>query len=247
MWRRWRLVRARARRDEHQRELFCRVHGSARRASDESSLRPPVGSEGNTSRGRAGDIHGNERRGLRHRRNGDKQRFGHRHSWINDDYLTTSTDSRLKVIVPPGSYLIGANSFNVNTLGTYSLTSAASTEEVANCEDVFVVPGIATQQSLGTTDCSTNGFFSDEYVVFLKPGQSVTVAMTSSTLDSYVEIRANGNPTVLASNDDIDATTKDARVTYAVPNTGTSTGGFFIIAAASRVAGATGAYTFSVQ
>jgi hypothetical protein len=166
---------------------------------------------------------------------------------INDDYLTTSTDSRLKVIVPPGSYLIGANSFNVNTLGTYSLTSAASTEEVANCEDVFVVPGIATQQSLGTTDCSTNGFFSDEYVVFLKPGQSVTVAMTSSTLDSYVEIRANGNPTVLASNDDIDATTKDARVTYAVPNTGTSTGGFFIIAAASRVAGATGAYTFSVQ
>jgi hypothetical protein len=166
---------------------------------------------------------------------------------INDDYLNTSTDSRLKVIVPPGSYFIGANSFDPNTFGNYSLSSAASTAEVANCEDVFVVPGITTPQNLATTDCSTNGFFSDEYVVFLSPGQSVTVGMTSSTLDSYVELRSNGNPVVLASNDDIDGTTKDARLTYTVPNTGTSTGGFFIIAAASRVAGATGAYTLSVQ
>jgi hypothetical protein len=166
---------------------------------------------------------------------------------INDDYLSTSTDSRLKVIVPAGSYFIGANAYDPNTTGNYSLSSAASTAEVANCEDVFVVPGITTPQSLATTDCSTNGFFSDEYVIFLNPGQSVTVAMTSSTLDSYVEIRSNGSPVVLASNDDIDGTTKDARVTYAVPNTGTSTGGFFIVAAASRVAGATGAYTLSVQ
>ncbi len=166
---------------------------------------------------------------------------------INDDYLNTSTDSRLKVIVPPGSYFIGANSFNPNTFGNYSLSSAASTAEVANCEDVFVVPGITTPQSLANTDCSTNGFFSDEYVVFLKPGQSITVAMTSSTLDSYVEIRSNASPAALASNDDIDGTTKDARVTYVVPNTGTSTGGFFIIAAASRVAGATGTYTLNVQ
>jgi hypothetical protein len=166
---------------------------------------------------------------------------------INDDYLTTSTDSRLKVIVPAGSYFIGANSFDANTLGNYSLSSAASTAEVANCEDVFVVPGITTPQSLATTDCSTSGFLSDEYVIFLSPGQSVTVGMTSGTLDSYVEIRTNGNPVVLASNDNIDGTTKDARVTYAVPNTGTSTGGFFIIAAASRVAGATGTYTLSVQ
>jgi hypothetical protein len=166
---------------------------------------------------------------------------------INDDYLNTSTDSRLKVIVPPGSYFIGANSFDRNTFGSYSLSSAASTAEVANCEDVFVVPGITTPQSLATTDCSTSGFFSDEYVVFLNPGQTVTVAMTSSTLDSYVEIRPNGNPVVLASNDDIDGTTKDARFTYTVPNTGTSTGSFFIIAAASRVSGATGTYTLSVQ
>jgi hypothetical protein len=165
---------------------------------------------------------------------------------INDDYPSTSTDSRVKVIVPAGSYFIGANSYDANTFGNYSLSSAASTAEVANCEDVFVVPGITTPQSLATTDCSTSGFFSDEYVVFLNPGQSVTVAMSSSTLDSYVEIRSNAS-VVLASNDDIDGTTKDARVTYSVPNTGTSTGAFFIVAAASRVAGATGAYTLSVQ
>lgn len=166
---------------------------------------------------------------------------------VNNNYLANSGDSRLKVIVPAGSYFIGANSYFANTVGNYSLSSAASTEEVANCEDVFVLPGITSAQSLATTDCSTSGFFSDEYVIFLNPGQSVTVGMTSSTLDSYVEIRPLGNAAVLAFNDNIDGTTKDARVTYTVPNTGTSSGGFFIIAAASRVAGATGAYTLSVQ
>jgi hypothetical protein len=166
---------------------------------------------------------------------------------VNDDYLTTSSDSKLKVIVPPGSYFIGATSYNPRTVGTYSLSSAASTDEVANCEDVFVVRGITTPQSLATTDCSTGGFFSDEYVIFLNPGETVTVSMSSSTLDSYVEIRPNGSPTVLASNDNIDATTKDARVTYSVPTSVGVAGGFYIIAAASKVAGATGAYTLSVQ
>jgi hypothetical protein len=165
---------------------------------------------------------------------------------INDDYLSTSGDSRLKVIVPAGSYFIGANSYNPNTFGNYSLSSAGSTEEVGNCEDVFVLPGITTSQSLATTDCNTSGFFSDEYVVFLNPGQSITVGMSSSTLDSYVEIRTNVNPVVLAFNDNIDGTTKDARFTYTVPAT-TTAGAFYIIAAASRVAGATGTYTLSIQ
>jgi hypothetical protein len=66
-------------------------------------------------------------------------------------------------------------------------------------------------------------------------------------LDSYLEIRASGSSLVLASNDNIDATTKNARLTYAVPVLSTPTAGFYIILAASRVAGATGDYTFSIQ
>jgi hypothetical protein len=166
---------------------------------------------------------------------------------VNDNFQSTSSDSRVKVIVPAGSYIIGANSVEANATGNYSLTSASSTEQVSNCEDAFVQPGISTLQSVQTTDCVTNGFYFDEYVVYLGAGQSITVSMTSSILDSYLEIRANGSSVVLASNDDIDATTKNARLTYAVPVLSTPTAGFYIILAASRVAGATGDYTLSIQ
>jgi hypothetical protein len=167
---------------------------------------------------------------------------------VNDDFgATGSTDSRLKVIVPAGTYIIGANSFDANVLGNYSLASAASATAVTNCEDVFVLPGISTPQSLSTTDCSTSGFFSDEYVIFLTAGQTITVSMNSTVLDSYLEIRDGGTSAVLVSNDDVDATTKNASVTYTVPVLATPTTGFYIIAAASKVAGATGDYTLAIQ
>jgi hypothetical protein len=159
---------------------------------------------------------------------------------VNDDFGTS--DSRLKVIVPAGSYIIGALSFVPHVTGSYSLASAGSTEQVSNCEDVFVQKGISTPQSLQTTDCSTVGFYSDEYVIFMTTGQAITVGMTSSVLDSYLEIRPNGNPAVLASNDNINANTKDAQVAFTAPATG-----FYIIAAASKTAGTTGDYTFSIQ
>jgi hypothetical protein len=161
---------------------------------------------------------------------------------INDDFAGNSTDSRLKVIVPAGSYLVGANSFDTNKTGNYSLASAGSADPVSNCEDVFVQKGIVTPQSLQTTDCNTVGFYSDEYVIFLTSTQSITVDMTSSVVDSYLEIRANGSSAVLVSNDNINANTKDAEVVFTAP-----TAGFYIINAASRTAGATGDYTLSVQ
>jgi hypothetical protein len=159
---------------------------------------------------------------------------------INDDF--GNSDSRVKVIVQAGSYIIGATSFDANVIGNYSLTSAGSAAQVTNCEDVFVQKGISTAQSLQTTDCSTAGFLSDEYVIFLTAGQAITVGMTSSVLDSYVEIRANGSAAVLVSNDNVNGTTTDAEVAF-IP----ATTGFYIIAAASKTAGATGDYTFSIH
>jgi hypothetical protein len=161
---------------------------------------------------------------------------------VNDDFGAVGTDSRVKVIVPAGTYIVGANSFDANTIGTYSLASAASATPVTNCEDVFVLRGITSPQALETTDCANIGFYSDEYVIFLTTGQSITVSMTSSVVDSYLEIRRDGSTAVLASNDNIDATTKDALFTYTAP-----TSGFYIILAASLVAGATGDYTFAIQ
>lgn len=168
---------------------------------------------------------------------------------VNNDFGAVGvTDSRVKLIVPAGSYIIAANSWFPDKTGSYSLVSAPSTEHVTNCEDVFVLRGITTGQSLQTTDCNTNsaspatGFAYDDYVIFLTAGQAITVAMTSSVLDSYLELRADGGSSPLVLNDNANTTTKNAQIAFTA-----ATAGFYIITATSRLAGGTGDYTFSVQ
>jgi len=172
---------------------------------------------------------------------------------VNDDFgVAGATDSRVTAIVPAGTYIISANSFSAAEVGSYSLASTALAAPVTNCEDVFVLRGITSPQSLEGADCNTTpttpstGFYYDDYVIFLNAGQSITVAVSSSTLDSYVELRPAGSGTVLVSNDNIDGTTKNARITYTVPDF-VQNSGFYIITAASPVAGVLGDYTITVQ
>ena len=160
---------------------------------------------------------------------------------INDDVGTDTTKSSLKVIVPAARFIVAATSYAPNVTGNYSITSAASPTHITGCEDVFVVRGIATSQSLQSSDCALNGIFGDQYVIFLLQGQPVSVSMSSTEVDSYLEIHPAGSNVILASNDDIDATTKNAQVTFTPDRSD-----FYVIAARSPVAGMTGAYTLTI-
>jgi hypothetical protein len=107
---------------------------------------------------------------------------------------------------------------------------------------VFVLRGITTTQSLQASDCALNGVFGDEYVIVLAAGQSVTVTMSSGAIDSYLEIHPGSSNAILASNDDANATTKNASVTFTPPTTD-----FYVITARTQAAGQTGAYTLTIQ
>ncbi|HEY1953927.1 MAG TPA: hypothetical protein VGG76_14065 [Gemmatimonadaceae bacterium] len=161
---------------------------------------------------------------------------------INDDVGNDTTKSMLKVIVPAGDFVLAANSFSPNATGNYSIASAASSAEVTACEDVFVLRGITTQQSLSSTDCALNGVFGDQYLIVLTVGQPVTVTMASTDVDSYLEIHLEGDNTILASNDNSDATTKNASVTFTPTTTA-----FYVITARTQTAGSTGGYTLTIQ
>ncbi len=150
--------------------------------------------------------------------------------------------SVIKAILPAGTFVLGANSLPPNVTGTYTLTSAATTAEAGNCEEVFVTRGISSQQSLQSSDCTTNGFYADGYTIFLNAGQQITASMSSSAFDSYLEVIAVANSAVVVSNDNIDPTTQNAQVAFSAPSQG-----YYIIKARSAGAGATGAYTFAVQ
>ena len=160
---------------------------------------------------------------------------------FNDDF-GTSTNSRLKVLVPAGDYVIGVTSFEPNKIGNYSLLSAATTLPVSNCEDVFAMRGVSTDQTLQTTDCLFNQFYSDDYAVYLKAGQTITVSMNSTAFDAVVELYSASTGALVSSNDNKDATTTNAQLTYT-----TSAEAIYIISATSKVSQTVGAYTLIIQ
>jgi len=161
---------------------------------------------------------------------------------LNDDVGSDTTTSSIKAILPAGSFIIAANSYWPGATGTYTIASLASSAHVTGCEDVFVVRGITTAQSLQATDCALNGIFGDEYLIVLNAGQAVTVSMSSAALDSYLEIHAASDLTILASNDDADGTTKNASVVFTPATTD-----FYVVTARTNTAGATGAYSLTIQ
>jgi Big-like domain-containing protein len=158
----------------------------------------------------------------------------------NDDGNATSLDSHLKVLVPSAAYVLGATSYDPGSTGSYTLSSSTTSEAITGCPDVFVARGISTTQNLETTDCLFTGFYSDDMLIFLRAGTTVTVSMNSTALDARLQIYDRNG--VVAQNDDKDSTTRDAYVVYTAP-----VNDFYVIVPTSSVTGATGAYTLIIQ
>ena len=161
----------------------------------------------------------------------------------NDDLNNTSTNSGIKALLPAATYLLGASSFDPNVTGSYTVSSQTTSPDNANCELVFVVKNVSTTQGLAATDCPfTNApIYADAFYILLRAGQSITVNMSSSTVDSFLELqRLSG--ALVAQNDDRDATTKDARITFTATFTD-----YYAIVARSAVASQTGAYSLTIQ
>ena len=120
---------------------------------------------------------------------------------------------------------------------------------MTGCEQVFVVKNVSTTQNIEAADClaSASGappIYADAYDILLRAGQSLTVTMTSSAVDSFIDIfRSTQNGLVLvASNDNKDGTTKDALLTFTA-----STSAYYVIAARTAVSAQTAGYTLTIQ
>jgi hypothetical protein len=158
----------------------------------------------------------------------------------DDDASELSTNSGIKALLPAGDFILGANAYPGST-GAYSLTSAASTENVTDCENVFVVRGTTTTQDLETTDCQATISYADNYWIALRAGQSITVTMSSSAVDSFLELYYHTSRVTF--NDNQTSTSNDAQFTYTAPVSAF----FFISAQSAGGTAATGAYTLTIQ
>lgn len=165
----------------------------------------------------------------------------------NDDNSTdTGTGSGFKALLPPGAYLLVPGSKDPGVTGDYQISSTTALTNVGNCEQVFAVKGVTTDQNIEATDClyaapPAAPIYADGIFLFLRSGQTVTLSMKSSAVDSYLElVRVDGLN--VAQNDNKDATTKDAQITYTASQTN-----YYVIIARTAVASQTGAYALTIQ
>lgn len=166
----------------------------------------------------------------------------------DDENDVTTTNSAIKALLPPGAYVLGASSFDPAITGNYAVTSSTTSTDARGCELVFVVKNVSTSQNIETTDCNLlnpAAGFADHYIISLTAGQSVTISMSSTALDSFLTLRqlTESSSVTVATNDNEDTSgTKDARITY----TATATT-YFAIFAMTAVIGSTGSYTLQIQ
>jgi len=158
----------------------------------------------------------------------------------DDDPVAQNLDSQIKALLPSANYMLGASSFDSASTGTYQISSAQASEDITNCETVFVARGVSTNQNLETTDCLFGGFYDDDMYIFLQAGQTVTITMHSTAVDAYLELwNFSGR---VATNDDMTPGTTDAQIVYIVPASD-----FYLIVPSTNVMGAIGAYTLTIQ
>ena len=157
-----------------------------------------------------------------------------------DDDGGVGTNSELLVIMAPGSYAVGANSYSSATTGPYTLTSGAIAESISGCENWYATAGIATSQQLLASDCSSSGYYADGVGVYLRSGKTYTITQNSTAFDAYLYLADNfGN---LVASDDDGGGGNNARIVYSPGSSG-----LYIIFAGSFAAGETGAYTLAIS
>ncbi|HKY97873.1 MAG TPA: Ig-like domain-containing protein [Gemmatimonadaceae bacterium] len=166
----------------------------------------------------------------------------------NDDELDVGPGSSIKALIPSGNYILAPTSLDPGVTGTYEIASSTTSTEVSGCEEVFIARNVTTNQNVTGDDCNfanagATPIYGDGYLIFIPAGATITINMTSSSIDPFLQLVRLGG-TVIAQNDNIDTSTTAARITYTAPANQNT---YYAIIARAVPSNATGAYTLTVQ
>ena len=158
-------------------------------------------------------------------------------------------NSDIRFLGGSGQFVVGASfvtSYVGDHGGAYHLTAQSWSGAVTSCQDVYAVNGTSTGQQLDNDDCPAMGArnHSDRVFVMLKPGETITVSMSSSVFDAKLDME-DGYGALVASDDNSGGGT-DARLTYTAPATGASVDTYSIYAT-SVLANGGGSYSLAVS
>jgi len=157
-------------------------------------------------------------------------------------------NSDIRFLGGSGQFVVGASfvtSYVGDHGGAYHLTAKSWSGAVTSCQDVYAVNGTSTNQQLDNDDCPATATrnHADRVAVMLKPGETVTVSMSSSVFDAKLEME-DGLGSLVASDDNGGGGT-NARITYTAPAGGSAVDTYMIYAT-SALANGGGSYSFAV-
>jgi len=155
----------------------------------------------------------------------------------NDDVASADVNAVVRAYVPAGNYLFAATTAFANEVGAYQISSVTFADNVS-CGDYWLAPGVTVPGTLSASDCGSAAGFSDQYLLVLDAGQTITVRMESAQVDPVVQLYDVDG--LVASNDNGGGGTA-ALLTYTATDLS-----LFLLNAGTAAAGQTGAYTLTV-
>lgn len=180
---------------------------------------------------------------------------------FHDDISNSDRTARMRVFLPPGSYVVTPSGSAPADLGAYTFSSELATDAVGSCGatgqdpviqsffENWVTRGVQLTQELAATDCvlgdqDGNRYYVHLYFIFLRQGETLRITQSSTELDSYVElyrVTASGID-FIDFNDDENSSTDNSALTHEV-----LLNGVYLILPSTSVAQEVGAYTLGVN
>ncbi|NUQ20932.1 MAG: hypothetical protein HOQ09_08220 [Gemmatimonadaceae bacterium] len=109
---------------------------------------------------------------------------------FNDDADMSTSDSKMRTVLGPGTYVVAANHVDPKVFGAYTLGASTWNGSAENCDDVFMTPGTSTEQSIATTDCKNGSGtqYGDVIAIYVNPNQGVNVDVSSTWVTTLLQL-----------------------------------------------------------
>jgi hypothetical protein len=101
-------------------------------------------------------------------------------------------------LVAQGAFAARTVGSTAGQTGPFTFSAVAISSDVTGCVPFLLTHGVVTSQQLAAGDCSVGGRTYDRYVVGIPPGWRIVVDMTSSSLDSHLELYQYDDVTLVA-------------------------------------------------
>jgi len=142
-----------------------------------------------------------------------------------------------------GDYVIGANSYDPDTVGAYTLTAGLHPPTLSGCKDLWMTPGATFTDTIRATDC-TDVPYNDKVLFWMQATDVIRIAERSTVINPLLKL-FNANFSTqhfdsVAANDDSASGNSNAYVTYTVP-----ADGLYLLQIGTATPGDTGQYSLA--